>query len=135
MRRTGWVLLAAVSLCVWACLAGCSSDDPKGDSPDKGRKKDATTQADRANPESVARAFLTAVRRGNLDEAAGYVHPEERERFRKSLDTDKPPPIPETPELKAKVSADGQRADVAVLNAKKIGLDMKLQDGKWWVTR
>lgn len=99
-----------------------------------------TPATDPSGPEVVAKAFITALANKNVDEAAKYIIPEERDEFKRELQEGLPP-LPKDPKVKIQLKENGTRADVSVLNAQKpasgppIGLDMKLSNGKWWIVK
>ncbi|MFK7909764.1 MAG: hypothetical protein AB8F34_04095 [Akkermansiaceae bacterium] len=99
-----------------------------------------TPPTDTSNPEAVAKAFIIALAKKDIQLATQFVIPEQREELRKELEKGVPP-LPKAPKIKVRVKKDGLRADVSVLNVKRpkagppFGLDMKLSDGKWWIVK
>ena len=117
MKRA--LLLAGVFL---ACAAaGCG--DKKG--------------VDRTDPKSVARAYLLAIRDGDVVTAADYVLPEHREAFKKDFRLEDVPKIPDRLLFSVRTKQTKKRkwADVKVLTAKKLSLDMECVNGQWWVRK
>lgn len=125
-RRT----LNLVAILTTAMVVTCIAGEPSG----------KASAPDRSDPEAVAKAFIAAVAKKNAQEAAKYVIPEERGELLKAMKKGMPP-IPKNPKIAVRVKDTGVRADVAILNAKRpksgppFGLDMKLQNGKWWIVK
>lgn len=102
-----------------------------------GKKNPATDPPD---PEVVAKAFITALANQNVDEAAKYIIPEERDELKEALKKGMPP-LPKDPKIQIKIKDNGIQADVSLLNAQKpasgppFGFDMKFSEGKWWIVK
>lgn len=105
---------------------------------ESGSKKNPTT--DLSDAEVVAKAFITALANQNVDEAAKYIIPEERDEFKEAL-KEGMPPLPKDPKVQIQLKENGTRAGVSLLNAQKpasgppFGLNMKLSNGKWWIAK
>ena len=121
MRNASLILLGTCVL----LLPGCGGSD---------REK---AREDRSDPKNVAAAFLRAVADHDVDRAASYVLPSLQEEFRRGVESDGWPEIPATPDLSVSTKVlDGlKRADVDVLNADGLGLDMVFSDGLWWIDK
>ena len=89
-------------------------------------------RVDTTDPEALATAFVTAVANEDIAEALQYVIPEERTDFQKEWEQGLPP-FPKNPKIKVNVKGDS--AHIAILNAKFFGMDMKQQDGRWWIVK
>ncbi|MDF1712638.1 MAG: hypothetical protein P1U90_10405 [Akkermansiaceae bacterium] len=89
-----------------------------------------------AKVEAVAKAFVTALANKNVDEAAQYIIPEERDEIGQAL-KDGMPPLPKDPKVRIKLKDNGTQAYVILLNSPKSveGLNMKLSEGKWWIVK
>ena len=93
-----------------------------------------------ADPEVVAIAFIAALAKKNVNEAAQYILPAERDEVKKEMEKGMPP-LPKDPKIQIKIKENGIQADVSLLNAQKpasgppIGFDMKLSEGKWWIVK
>ncbi|QTN33470.1 HEAT repeat domain-containing protein [Akkermansiaceae bacterium] len=100
-----------------------------------GAEKKATAEA-----EAVAKAFITALVNKNVDEAAKFVIPAEREELKKEMEKGMPP-LPRDPQIQIRIKDDGIQADVSLLNGQKpasgppFGLDMRFSEGKWWIVK
>jgi len=98
------------------------------------------TPTDISDAKIVAKAFIIALANKNVQEAAQYIIPEERDEMTKEFKNGIPP-LPKNPEVEIRIKDDGIQADVTINNAEKaksgrpIGLDMKLSNGKWWIVK
>ena len=108
----------------------CIGDDKKKEPP-----------VDTANPYAVAKAFIVALANKDVQLAAKFVAPEQREEFTKELKKGVPP-LPKKPNIELNIKQDGTRADVSLINGPPakddgppFGLDMRLIDGKWWIVK
>lgn len=95
---------------------------------------------DTSDAETVVKAFIIDLANKNVQEAAQYIIPEERDDMTKELEKGVPP-LPRNPEVEIHLKENGTQADVTIVNAEKaksgrpVGLDMKLSNGKWWVVK
>ena len=93
-----------------------------------------------ADVEVAAKAFITALANKNVNEAAKYIIPAERDELKKEMEKGMPP-LPKDPKIQIKIKDNGIQADVSLLNAQKpasgppFGFDMKLSEGKWWIVK
>ena len=93
-----------------------------------------------AAPEKVAKAFITALANNDVNEAAKYIIPAEREEGKKEMEQGMPP-FPKDPQVRIKIKDDGIHADAALLNGPTpasgppFAFDMKLSEGKWWIVK
>jgi len=94
-------------------------------------KSNPTVSSQRAK--EVATAFFVALADKNIDEAVKYVSLEERDDFKQQLNKSIPA-LPKEPKLQIKLKENGTRASALLLNT-KIGMNMKLIDGKWWIVK
>jgi HEAT repeat protein len=108
-----------------------AADVPGNDKVKKGPSKDIS------EAKIVAKAFIVAVANKNVQEAAQYIIPEDRDEVTKELGKEIPS-LPKNPEVEIRIKDDGIRANVTIINdekTKSIVLNMKLSNRKWWIVK
>lgn len=97
-----------------------------------------TAKVDPRDPQQVAEGFWKAIIAENYEAAAELVAPEDRQSFWDDAveGIKELPPFPEYPIFKADLDEDAQRGEAKILNWEfEDGVDMRKEDGRWWIVR
>ena len=117
---TARTIIVSIGVAAFLWISGCQSNRPP----------------DQSDPRRVAAAFCQAIFQEDLGTALAYTHPEMRSEWEKVL-ASRPKGMPKEPDIRVEVRPDGLRAHARILNLEPqpYDLDLKFDDGKWWVMK
>jgi len=124
-RNACTVLICLVSA-MW--FSSCSQEEGKPTSAPQQQRRE---EVDTTDPSGVAKAFWTAIAKRDSAGALRHVLPAQRSSLEKQLQGGLPP-MPSAFEVHIESVKKQDRAQVQMVG-QTFGLDLRWEDGRWWV--